>query len=219
MRTGDAASFSDDCSTVSNRISLLQVRDEFLRVGGGDICVVFIDSDAVIQGDIEELSRISVRTGDAASFSDDCSTVSNRISLLQVREEFLRVGGGDICLVFIDSDAVIQGDIEELSRISMRTGDAASFSDDCSTVSNRISLLQVREEFLRVGVGGDICVVFIDSDAVIQGDIEEMSRISMRTGDAASFSDDCSTVSNRISLLQVREEFLRVGGVIYVLCS
>ena len=176
---------------------------------------MFIDSDAVIQGDIEELSRISMRTGDAASFSDDCSTVSNRISLLQVREELLRVGGGDICVVFIDSDAVIQGDIEELSRISMRTGDAASFSDDCSTVSNRISLLQVREEFLRVG--GDICVVFIDDDAAIQGDIEEMSRISMRTGDAASFSDDCSTVSNRISLLQVREEFLRVGGD--VLCS
>ena len=56
--------------------------------------------------------------------------------------------------------------------------------------------------------------MFIDSDAVIQGDIEELSRISMRTGDAASFSDDYSTVSNRISLLQVREGFLSVGGCV-----
>ena len=49
---------------------------------------------------------------------------------------------------------MIQGDIKELSRISMRTGDAASFSDDGSTVSNRISLLQVREGFVRVGMFG-----------------------------------------------------------------
>ncbi|XP_072047648.1 glycosyltransferase 8 domain-containing protein 1-like [Amphiura filiformis] len=45
-------------------------------------------------------------------------------------------------IVFIDSDAVVQGDVEELSRISMRTGDAAAFSDDCSTVSNRVGLHQ-----------------------------------------------------------------------------
>ena len=55
-------------------------------------------------------------------------------------------------LVFIDSDAVVQGDIEELSRISMRTGDAVAFSDDCSTVSNRVGLHQVSTVVLWTGL-------------------------------------------------------------------
>ena len=52
-------------------------------------------------------------------------------------------------LVVVDSDAIVQGDIEELSEIPMRTGDAVAFSDDCTAVSNRVGLHQVRKHFIH----------------------------------------------------------------------
>ncbi|XP_071841109.1 glycosyltransferase 8 domain-containing protein 2-like [Apostichopus japonicus] len=47
-------------------------------------------------------------------------------------------------LIFIDADSIVQGDIQELWEIPIKQGHAAAFSDDCSSISHRSSVIQTK---------------------------------------------------------------------------
>ncbi|XP_063965135.1 glycosyltransferase 8 domain-containing protein 1-like [Lytechinus pictus] len=47
--------------------------------------VIFVDSDTITQGDIEELNSIDIKPGHVVAFSDDCSAVTSRYGVIMNR--------------------------------------------------------------------------------------------------------------------------------------